>query len=244
MTNSRDKWKSRAKKAEQRIKQLEKQLEKQQQTSKSSSQSSPILTKTTEELLRARGHYYTVKTIQLSVQQVMEAGNSYRGVATTMELLNQNTSTNSPHFSSIRSWLGRIGLYALNRDKEKRPDWILIVDLTLELGKEKAMVVYGISEQDWQQQILPQKRGLRHTDGEILKIEVTTTATGEFIQEQLENLTNKIGVPRQILADHGSNLKKGIKLYQQDHPEVIYTYDVTHAMAMILKQQLNRNLVG
>ena len=91
-------------------------------------------------------------------------------------------------------------MYELNRDKEKRTDWILIVDLTLELGKEKAMVVYGISEQDWQQQILPQKRGLRHTDGEILKIEVTTTATGEFIQEQLENLTNKIGVPRQIIA--------------------------------------------
>ena len=83
----------------------------------------------------------------------MEAGNSYRAVATTMELLNQNSQTNSPRFSSIRFWLGRIGLYELNREKEKRADWILIVDLTLELGKEKAMVVYGISEQDWQQHI-------------------------------------------------------------------------------------------
>ena len=133
LTKSRDNWKSRAKKAEKRSKQLEKKLEKQQQKSQSSSESSPILKTTTEDLLRARGHHYTVKTIQLSVQQVMQAGNSYRAVATTMELLSQNSQTDSPHFSSIRSWLGRIGLYELNRDKEKRSDWILIIDLTLEL---------------------------------------------------------------------------------------------------------------
>ncbi|MCC5649848.1 hypothetical protein LC609_08340 [Nostoc sp. XA013] len=39
-------------------------------------------------------------------------------------------------------------------------------------------------------------------------------------------------------ADHGGDVQKGIKLYKQNHPEVIYTYDVTHAMALLLKHEL------
>ena len=41
-----------------------------------------------------------------------------------------------------------------------------------------------------------------------------------------------------VIADHGSDLKKGIKLYKQNHPSVIYSYDVTHAMALLLKHEL------
>ncbi len=40
-----------------------------------------------------------------------------------------------------------------------------------------------------------------------------------------------------MLSDHGSDLKKGIQLYQENYPEVIYTYDVTHAMALLLKHE-------
>ena len=89
--------------------------------------------------------------------------------------------------------------------------------------------------------IVQEKRALKHTDGEILTLEVTSRATGEFIQEKLEVLSNQVGIPQQILADHGSNLKKGIQLYQKDYPNVIYTYDVTHAMSNLLKQQLSQD---
>lgn len=59
-----------------------------------------------------------------------------------------------------------------------------------------------------------------------------------MIAEKLEQLSQKVGIPQQILGDHGSNLKKGIHLYQEKHQEVVYTYDVTHAMSNLLKQQL------
>ena len=192
-----------------------------------------------DDFLRARGHHYKVQTIQLSVQQVIEAGNSYRGVGTTMELLSQSFSIESPHYSSIRKWLGRIGLFELQRKKERREDWIFIVDLTLELGQKKALVVYGITEKLWQEKVLEEERGLRHNDGEILEIEVTASATGERIEKTLEQLTQQVGIPRQIVADRGSNLKKGIELYQEKYPEVIYTYDVTHGMSNLLKKELD-----
>jgi hypothetical protein len=47
-----------------------------------------------------------------------------------------------------------------------------------------------------------------------------------------------VGCPVQIISDHGSDLEKGIKLYIQKFTSVIYTYDVTHAMALILKHEL------
>ncbi len=234
---SRENWKTRAKEAEKRVKQLEKKLEKQERKKSQLSDSSPseILI---EKLPKVQGHHYKVQTIQVCVEQVLEAGNSYRGVAKTMKIFAQNFNIESPHYSTIRQWLGRIGLYELNREKEQLQDWICIVDLTLELGQEKALVIYGISEESWQSQVLQEGRALKHTDGEILGIEITRAATGEWIQGILSELTTKIGIPRQIVADNGSNLKKGIKLYQENHQQVIYTYDVTHAMANLLKNEL------
>ncbi|MFB2834482.1 hypothetical protein [Floridanema evergladense] len=155
-----------------------------------------------------------------------------------MKILSRIYFTESPHYSSIRNWVGRIGLYELSRQKEKRDDWIFIIDLTLELGPEKAMVIYGISEKLWREKILAEKRGLKHTDGEILGIEITKSATGEWIKNILENLSKMVGIPRQIVTDKGSNLQKGIQLYQQNNQEVISTYDVTHAMANLLKKEL------
>ena len=155
-----------------------------------------------------------------------------------MKILSRNYGTESPHYNSIRNWVGRIGLYELSRKKEKRDDWIFIVDLTLELGPEKALIIYGIPEKLWQEKILPQRRGLKHTDGEILGVEVTQSATGEWIQNTLSTLTKTVGIPRQIVTDKGSNLQKGIQLYQENNPEVISTYDVTHAMANLLKKEL------
>lgn len=159
-------------------------------------------------------------------------------MATTLEILSRSHLTESPNYNTIRSWVGRIGLYELSRKKEKREDWIFIIDFTLELGKEKVMVIYGISEEFWKKTVLEEQRALKHTDGEILAIEVTESATGEWVQNILEDLKETIGSPCQIITDKGSNLKKGIELYQEDNQEVIFTYDVTHAMANLLKKEL------
>lgn len=116
----------------------------------------------------AKGHHYSVETIQISVQQVINCGNSLRGVEKTFELYVDFSEHGTPSFSSIRKWLGRIGLYELNREKEYRSDWSFIVDLTVELGAEKAFVVLGVSQQLLEEEIFPLKRGLRHQDVELL----------------------------------------------------------------------------
>ncbi len=54
-------------------------------------------------------------------------------------------------------------------------------------------------------------------------------------------MANTVGKPLQIISDHGSDLKKGIELYITENPEIIYTYDFTHQIALWLKQELSNN---
>ncbi|MBA3924181.1 MAG: hypothetical protein H0X31_21775 [Nostocaceae cyanobacterium] len=77
-----------------------------------------------------------------------------------------------PVLVALLSWIGRIGLYELQRQKEYRNDWIFIVDLTVELGKQKCLVVLGVSQQHFLENVLPLKRGLQHHDVQLLMLEI------------------------------------------------------------------------
>jgi len=144
----------------------------------------------------------------------------------------------TPSFSSVRNWLGRIGLYELQITKEYRTGWVFIIDLTVELGKQKCLVVLGVSQQYLESTILPLSRGLKHHDVQLLALEIMDSTRGELIDQKLCELADMLGYPVQIISDHGSDLEKGIKLFTTRYPSIIYTYDVTHAMALLLKHEL------
>jgi hypothetical protein len=194
-----------------------------------------------KEELNIKGHYYNVKTIRQALELLIECGISFRGIEKVFELFKNSESQTTPSFTCIRKWLGRMGIYELTREKEYRNDWIFIVDFTLELGKQKALVVLGVSQQYFAEKVIKQGRGLSHEDVELLGLEIMDSTKGEIILSKLDKITERVGVPVQIVADHGSDLARGIKLYQQNPPDVIYTHDVTHAMALLLKYQLDSN---
>jgi len=180
-----------------------------------------------------------VKIIHQALELLIKCGISLRGTEKVFELFNEDKLSKSPSFTCIRKWLGRIGVYELKREKEYRDDWIFIVDFTLELGKQKALVVLGISQQNFCENIISKKNGVSHEDVEVLGLEILSSTRGEIIEQHLSKISERVGVPIQIVADNGSDLARGIKLYQQNHPELIYTHDVTHAMALLLKGQLD-----
>ncbi len=202
-------------------------------------QSTNLEAKNSGEELTIKGHYYDARTIQLALELLIECGISFRGIEKVFELFKNSSSQTTPSFTCIRKWLGRIGIYELKREKEYRNDWIFIVDFTLELGKQKALVVLGVSQQHLVENVIEKTRGLSHEDVELLGLEIMDSTKGEMIQYQLDKIAKRVGVPIQIVADHSSDLARGIKLYQQNYPDLIYTHDVTHAMALLLKYQLD-----
>ena len=81
-------------------------------------------------------------------------------------------------------------------------------------------------------------RGIAKTF-EILSSIESTDSTIEILSQQLNNLAKRVGNPIQIVSDRGSDIKKGIDLYIENHPTTIATYDITHKMANLLKQELS-----
>lgn len=172
------------------------------------------------------------------MELLIDCGISFRGIEKVFELFKEEPQK-TPNFTTIRKWLARIGIYELIREKEYRNDWIFIADFTIELGKQKALLILGISQQHLMENVLNKKGGLSQVDVEILALEIMDSTKGEIIQEKFEKVSKKVGVPVQIVADNSSDLSRGIRLYQQNHPEVVYTHDVTHAMALLLKYELS-----
>ena len=237
---SRDKWKERAKQAEEELLKLQKREE--QSAGKIVSEEVDLNFKNDDLLkeLKAKGHHYSLEIIQLVVYYFIEGSISLRGIVKILKNPESNLQK-IPHFTTIRKWLIRIGLYELQRQKKYGNDWIFIMDLTVELGKQKALVILGVSQEHLKEKVFPLQKGLCHEDVEVLAVEIMDSTKGELIEEKLNKLTQTVGNPSQIVADNGSDLACGIKLYQQKNPEVIYTHDVTHAMALILKHELFAN---
>lgn len=145
-----------------------------------------------------------------------------------------------PSYSVIRQWLAKIGLSELQRPKEKRDDWVWLLDFTIELGTEKCLVILGISSDLIREKIQKGPGCLEHKDVEVLGIEIMKSTKGELIKSVLEKVSNQVGIPQQIISDKGSDLYKGIKLYQEKNKDVIHSHDITHQMALFLKEELEK----
>ena len=144
----------------------------------------------------------------------------------------------SPSYSSIRQWGLRVGFYELSRSRENRDHGLFIIDMTLELGSRKCLVILGISQVHWQKMVNTSQGELSYQEREVLGLEVMRQTKGEMIHQVLEEVAKRVGTPLPIVSDHGGDLKKGVSLYQTAHPEVIATYDITHPCARLLKSEL------
>lgn len=146
-----------------------------------------------------------------------------------------------PGYTSIRQWMLRVGLYELQRHRAVREDWIYVMDLTLEVGALKCLVVLGIAQSRWQQLVNDPTGALSYGEMELLGLEVMHSTKGELIHAALEQISQRVGVPCQIVSDQGSDLYKGIRLYAQAHQTVQVSYDVTHQCARLLKAELKND---
>lgn len=239
LNRSRSQWKEKAKQAQQELAELQEQLAAgkvgQKKKAAEEEKTSP---ESGEEWHRAVGHHYPAEIVQLGIEQVTHSLNSLRGSQKTFGLFNQYFKVGVPSYNSIRSWMLRVGLYELKQQPVYDEDWVLMLDATLELGTMKCLGILG----------LPLSRlretgyALKHQAVDVLGVVALSSCTGEVIDQQLKKMTKQQKrPPLQIVSDHGSDIKKGIALYKQQHPSLIWTHDITHAMALLLKKELKED---
>ena len=161
---------------------------------------------------------------------------SFRACSSVLELLKDSLTVfdSRPAANTVQSWLLRIGLHELQRPREKADDWILIVDHTVQLGTTKCLLIVGIRQRHWEQLDRP----LVLHDLSLITLELVETSNFEIVDRQLREATEKVGVPRAILSDQGSDIVKGSRLFQDSHPNTLVCKDMAHATAVVLKKEL------
>ena len=136
-----------------------------------------------------------------------------------------------PCRNTIRLWVQKIGYYELTRTKEVSDDWIIILDLSIQLGQEKILLIYGIQKKN-----LKFDRALKCSDLETLKIEFRKSWKSEDVRDVLKELEKKIGKIIYAVADRGGEIKKGLEIAGLNH-----VYDLTHALACITEKMFKDN---
>ena len=181
-------------------------------------------------------HTYSIGHMHLFLSLVLSSSTSLRAASRVIEMIASffKLPLSVPSWYTGRFWLLRLGYYKLKRRKQKATDWIWIVDHTIQWGSEKCLVILGLRQTD-----LPVAETiLIHEDVEPIAMFPVTSSNGEIVYQQLEEAIEHTGVPREIISDHGTDLKKGIEIFCQQHPQTCFIYDIKHKVAAILKREL------
>jgi hypothetical protein len=168
---------------------------------------------------------------------VLSASTSLRGTSKAVQIVFESFAIKQsvPSWYSVRLWLLRLGYYKLNRKKAHAEDWIWIIDHTIQGGQEKCLAILGI-----RQSSLPElETTLYYEDVEPLALYPVTRSNGDIVYRQLKKTIAITGVPRQIIADGGTDIKAGVERFCNQYPRrTCFVYDIKHKAATVLKQYL------
>lgn len=171
--------------------------------------------------------------------QLVQLGIPLRAAARVLDFvaLSFGLPFSAPAWTTGRMWLLRFGLAQLLAAKEPAGDWAWLIDHSVQIGKEKVLVILGIRLVD-----LPMPERPLHADDLVLiDLVPMISSTREEVAQRLKEAAERTSVPRVIVDDHASDLNGGVQIFQEDHPETVEIYDIKHKAACLLKARLEKN---
>lgn len=179
----------------------------------------------------------------MAILFVLRAATSLRSSEACINLvfeMQQGKLFQAPTHTTIQNWILRLGLYELTRPKQRAGDWIWIVDHTIQIGDVKCLLVVGIRASHWQQLGRP----LEHHDLQVLELKPVAQSTGALVLQQFTSIAERCGTPLAVLSDQGSDIKKGLRLWQAQQPDpsgIVDLSDIAHKVASVLRRILERD---
>lgn len=152
------------------------------------------------------------------------------------ETLPGMTSYFSPSCTTVKRWAQQIGYYKLNRPKRIAKDWMIMIDASIQMGEKKCVMILGSPMAD-----IPNNRALKLEDLEVLAMRVVPRLNGEVIEEMLEEIQVSIGKISSICSDKGSEMVRGITLFQKYNSELRHITDTAHRVSNFLEKILEKS---
>jgi hypothetical protein len=185
-----------------------------------------------------RGGHFSVSVVCLARDLLAHSGVSLRGAAAALAVVARRGGLDfpTPSFSTIRSWLLRLGCYALCRPLPQDASWVWLVDHTIQIGPHKLLVILGCPLPD----VPFGERNLALTDLRLLALVPMDQSTHALVDAELEKATARTGVPRVIVSDHATDLKKAVADFRGRHADTAGVHDVAHWGANVLENRWGR----
>jgi hypothetical protein len=177
---------------------------------------------------------FPVDIIVRMIRLVLEGAISLRAAGRACNIIDQcegGLGLDAPSQTTIQNHILRLGLYLIGRTDQWRADWVWLFDHTINAGSTKCLIVLGITLKNYRKLSGP----MSHHDLVVLAVLPVETSNGEVVCGQLEQLADQFGSPAATLSDRGSDLKKGVELFQKEHPAVASYYDIVHLVSRVIK---------
>lgn len=181
-----------------------------------------------KENIRPKNYKYPLFLIQFFVAAKLQTSASFRSIEKVVVTLNlyMGLELGEPCYGTILVWTKKVGLFSVQKPKEKADDWVLIIDESIDVGHERLLVIYGIRAS----QIIF-GRALNYNDLTPFFIKSGSQWTSEIIKKEIDNIISRWGNVKYIVADGGNAICKSINLLS-----LVHVYDITHKIAWLLKQ--------
>lgn len=180
------------------------------------------------------GSAFPADIIVRTIRLVLEGAISLRAASRACNIIDQcdgGLGLDAPCQTTIQNHILRVGLFLIGRTDQRRDDRVWLMDHMIGAGSTKCLIVLGITLDDYRKLSGP----MSHHDLDVLAILPVETSNGEVVCEQFGRLADQFGPPVATLSDRGSDLKRGVELFQRDHPGLGSFYDIVHLVSRVIK---------
>ena len=176
-------------------------------------------------------HGYGARLVSLCVNVAQKVG--LRGTQAVLQIVFEwlGLEQKVPDWTTIRNWMQRLGVAALEEPAEPADDWIWMADHSNQIGPEKAFVVLGVRAS----QLPPPGTPLTHANVRVLAVDPDTTWKREDMARAYEELAERFGTPRAVLVDGASELRDGAETLKSQRADTLVLGDFKHKAANVLK---------
>lgn len=155
--------------------------------------------------------------------------------------LGLHSGQKAPSYSSVRLWIMRNGYSKLNEEILENGTWVILGDVTVDIGKVKALVTVGVDLDKLEE------RGeytISLEDLHIIGIHPTESSTGEFAYKAFDEAKERLGGTSLLAAfiiDQGSDVTKGGKILNEANEKTKFIHDLSHKLALLLEKELEED---
>jgi hypothetical protein len=137
-----------------------------------------------------------------------------------------------PDWTTVRTWMLRVGVAAIQRPIDEADDWIWMADHSNQIGSEKVLSVIGLRASS----MPPAGQALKHDDVRVLELRPGTRWKREDMAEAYEQLAQRYGPPLAVLVDGAPELREGAQILSKYGRNTLILGDFKHYAANVLKK--------